>query len=426
MQARYSNAKVGSLKSELFGFEIDSSKINEVTAAGYKSYSIAVYDENVTNDRFQNIFLEINGSEEQRASLITYTINSEKTVTNIEVTPLSGEAPAGSEQKCSMVYFEYCYTCSCAGHGCYDICDCGLGPIKVVESEMVCTFPEFGNGPSIPTSPSQPGGQTGGGGGGVSGNPSIAVPNPATAEKARKKAFGLKLFALGIRPQYDALPENVQGEIWNFLESSLTNGELTVIASEYPVNVVDFAMQMINYLIVNPQPEFTSTNFPGMENGMPFEWWNDDVYINQNFTIFEQLPNVFEIILFKLFPEKALLHINNSLTALNKAYELFLNGTLPGIQDGKADAFRHAYWNALDTSEFGSGLTKVFTDAHEAFSSGLPKQMDLHNNFKGREKADIMNFNFFTSDLEISSSILIEVYIGHLVYINNGVLIPTN
>lgn len=70
------------------------------------------------------------------------------------------------------------------------------------------------------------------------------------------------------------------------------------------------------------------------------------------------------------------------------------NGTLMCIEDGRADAFLHAYWNALDTAEIGSVVTEIFTDAHEAFSSGLSKQMDLYNNEKGREKAIFMHFNF--------------------------------
>ncbi len=66
------------------------------------------------------------------------------------------------------------------------------------------------------------------------------------------------------------------------------------------------------------------------------------------------------------------------------------------------------------------------TTAHEENSSGLPKQMDLFNNQKGREKAINMSFNFFTSDSDIADSILIEVYVGHLRFILNGVLTPTD
>jgi hypothetical protein len=280
----------------------------------------------------------------------------------------------------------------------------------------------------------------GGGGGGTSGNnnplyPSPTNPTPSNPNAPQEPGL-VNPDGTGTIVSEPVIPVSMvrvlglnlaQKAWWN----AVANAEAVGIITDYwnesdkDIETREISKRIIDYLIQNPQQEYTNENYPGIGN-MPFKWWEDDVYIKQNFTIFEQLPNAFEIILFNLFPEKALLHVNNSLTALNKAQELFLDGTLPGIEDGKADAFRHAYWNALDTSEFGSELTKVFTDAHEAFSSGLPKQMDLHNNLKGREKAEIMNFNFFTNDSDISSSILIEVYIGHLVYINNGVLIPTN
>ncbi|MFP2929114.1 DUF6973 domain-containing protein [Pyxidicoccus sp. 3LG] len=57
--------------------------------------------------------------------------------------------------------------------------------------------------------------------------------------------------------------------------------------------------------------------------------------------------------------------------------------------DGHRDAFRHAYWNALMTREFGEEWTKQFATAHE----GLPgnyadrEAMDLYNNQVGREIA---------------------------------------
>ncbi|WP_164017041.1 DUF6973 domain-containing protein [Pyxidicoccus trucidator] len=58
-------------------------------------------------------------------------------------------------------------------------------------------------------------------------------------------------------------------------------------------------------------------------------------------------------------------------------------------QDGHRDAFRHAYWNALMTREFGAEWTQQFATAHE----GLPgnpadrEAMDLYNNEVGRQIA---------------------------------------
>ncbi|UGT57562.1 DUF6973 domain-containing protein [Nocardia asteroides] len=54
--------------------------------------------------------------------------------------------------------------------------------------------------------------------------------------------------------------------------------------------------------------------------------------------------------------------------------------------DGHADAFRHAYWNARMTQEFGPEWTESFTTSHEKVG-GNPaarEAMDLYNNQLGR------------------------------------------
>ena len=172
------------------------------------------------------------------------------------------------------------------------------------------------------------------------------------------------------------------------------------------------------------------TNYPGMNEGMPYNWWKDDEFIRNNLLVAFEVPNIFEILAFNMFPAYALLHIENSTTALDEAISLTINNptvfTPTGIEDGKADAFRHAYWNALDSAEFGPNITKIFTTAHEAFSCGLPKTMDLYNNQKGRQNTADNGFGFTTSNSMIKSSILNDVYLGNLVYINNILLTTTN
>lgn len=52
------------------------------------------------------------------------------------------------------------------------------------------------------------------------------------------------------------------------------------------------------------------------------------------------------------------------------------------LDDG--DAFRHTYWSALLTYEFGSSFAIQLTNAHEANTpEGIDKNMDLHNNNNG-------------------------------------------
>lgn len=64
--------------------------------------------------------------------------------------------------------------------------------------------------------------------------------------------------------------------------------------------------------------------------------------------------------------------------------------------NGKGDAVRHAFWNALSTVRLGETLTKQLTDAHETDPHPDPTytnhykevQMDLFNNAVGRQIAN--------------------------------------
>jgi hypothetical protein len=57
--------------------------------------------------------------------------------------------------------------------------------------------------------------------------------------------------------------------------------------------------------------------------------------------------------------------------------------------DGHRDAFRHCFWNARLTKEFGFNWTKQFTTAHEALPGNTASReaMDLYNNEVGRKIA---------------------------------------
>lgn len=65
----------------------------------------------------------------------------------------------------------------------------------------------------------------------------------------------------------------------------------------------------------------------------------------------------------------------------------------PGsLQDGKGDAFRHAYWNALITSNASAQVAEEFTTIHELsnhtdVTEPVPYAMDMHNNYQGRKIA---------------------------------------
>jgi hypothetical protein len=193
---------------------------------------------------------------------------------------------------------------------------------------------------------------------------------------------------------------------------------------------LQFTSELIETLINNQQPIYNNLNYPGKADGMPFEWWKDNEYMATNLIVVEGGPNAAEILVFGIFPGQALKHVENSIEAQNRAQELVNNGIIsggqPGLTDGKGDAFRHAYWNALGTATIGRYITKLFTDAHEAFASGLSKQMDLFNNQKGIDTAINMGFNTSTSNSVIEHAIVTELNHGNLKYIKNGVLTATN
>jgi hypothetical protein len=94
--------------------------------------------------------------------------------------------------------------------------------------------------------------------------------------------------------------------------------------------------------------------------------------------------------------------------------------------DDRADAVRHATWNALNTRDNGLSLATAFADAHEVGNSGLAVSMDLHNNKWGRD-AFIALTQLYSNptDGQIGDSIMAMLASGTLRYIYNGQLVPT-
>ncbi|WP_406275077.1 hypothetical protein OH799_02395 [Nocardia sp. NBC_00881] len=89
--------------------------------------------------------------------------------------------------------------------------------------------------------------------------------------------------------------------------------------------------------------------------------------------------------------------------------------------DGHGDAFRHAYWNARMTQEFGDDWTKAYTTAHEKTGGNPPAReaMDLFNNEKGRE---IGRDNSDASPEELKAKIGAAIRDGKMVVLDT----PTN
>jgi hypothetical protein len=97
-----------------------------------------------------------------------------------------------------------------------------------------------------------------------------------------------------------------------------------------------------------------------------------------------------------------------------------------GLTDGHADAFRHAYWNALMTQRYGEEWARDFATAHERnpSSHNVPVGMDLHNNEVGRQ---IAQANPDASPEQLATLVEQAVKDGKMVVIDkNDTLVPSN
>jgi len=103
--------------------------------------------------------------------------------------------------------------------------------------------------------------------------------------------------------------------------------------------------------------------------------------------------------------------------ALNEAAGLF-----PGmlLWNDRGDAFRHAYWNAQMTKEFGKEFALAFSKAHETGFSLSPNReevfMDLYNNSVG---IDIAISFPNASNVQLQALVMAALNEGRL-YVWNG------
>ena len=109
-------------------------------------------------------------------------------------------------------------------------------------------------------------------------------------------------------------------------------------------------------------------------------------------------------------------YLFNAQKATWAAEDLFPNS----LRNGKGDAFRHAYWNALNVILLGDTLATSLATAHEDKPSSYSfdfkeKQMDLFNNAVGRSKSNWLSDGYNS----LTESILFAITNGELRYLSN-------
>jgi hypothetical protein len=93
--------------------------------------------------------------------------------------------------------------------------------------------------------------------------------------------------------------------------------------------------------------------------------------------------------------------------------------------DGRGDAFRHAYWNAMLTERFGAEWTEKYTTAHEGLPDNPPETeaMDLHNNQVGRDIA--LRYPGAT-DKQLQTLVRLAIERGDMMIVHNQTLYPSD
>lgn len=143
------------------------------------------------------------------------------------------------------------------------------------------------------------------------------------------------------------------------------------------------------------------------------------------YNIFGKNATKEELLLVAKYPTQSVKVFNNSSTASSTASSLYKAETL---YLGNGDAFRHAYWNALNVKSVGADIAKAFANAHESETpEGNDKTMDLRNNTVGRNIGRIYSNS---SNATIKNKVIEAVNQGRLyrLYNNNikGKLIATD
>ena len=186
---------------------------------------------------------------------------------------------------------------------------------------------------------------------------------------------------------------------------------------------------LLETLLITGIEDFDEFNYPGIDEGFHFEWWLDKDFINENISfdlLDEGLGDLTarEKVLVVLYPIQALIIKNNKEPATLETVDRFgFNG-----RNEKSDAFRHAFFNAMNANDAGRRVANLFSDAHESevpTNLILEKEMDLFNNEVGLDIGD--DASIFVSDQELSDQVWDALTDGELRFLDPlGPIVPPN
>ena len=427
-------------------FIIDSTTVKQITINGKTTYTIAIRRATPTPTYFENLIVQVSNIDSTRAFISKFT-PAQKMVFNENHNTTSFQGTSEIKE----IHYNGSIFSARIGNICITQMMCSYGGTEHPAGEKCGSSYPKTTCVEITGGSGQSGSGSGAGAGGYSGTGGTSGSSTSGSGSNGGSDSG-QVYTAPVIPTYTSINLTTalslspakqtwisnNGTVKKQLQQFLFNYPFSTSNFTFALNAVNFYMQntssTINQEFIseimlaidsNPQAVYDINNFPGKTDNMPFEWWKDNSYIQQNLKMVTDSninsappqPNEREVLLFSQFPLHALVHVKNSNIALNKSKSLVTNGTFTRIHNGKADAFRHAFWNAYDTVQIGATITKLFTDAHEwnSGNNALESQMDFYNNQEGINLGNTLSL--FSTESLVESTIITAIYDGSLQYL---------
>ncbi len=193
----------------------------------------------------------------------------------------------------------------------------------------------------------------------------------------------------------------------------------------------EICTQHLNSLILETDYYNLVNNYATQNPNSYKMWWEDDVWLSNpyNFSLtIEPTGNQYDRLtqaeknLAKLHPVEAYKIGQNATTAITESQNIYPN--TPLLND-KGDAFRHAFWMAMNERDcgedgMGNSIAYLFGVAHESedpAALSLEKTMDLFNNSIGISIGSSYTVPIFVSDNTVSIDVLTKLLNGELRYL---------
>jgi hypothetical protein len=425
-----------------YGFSIDYTTIKEVNINNFTSYTMLIRRDSTNVNFYENLVVQVNELDETLAYVVKYIPSSSESDNQsnenslfkgeTKITPITynaNESPYGKiVWGCNYLYEVLCNgiaegICGGSYHEVRSECnEFTSSCISLVQVDRSCGYYDDGTGE---------GGGENNTNGSTSGAPTGNTSNPLDEE-----------YESGYDPTdpsihggviTSAIPDEDVEDLMNTFINTLslaqqiwwndtaTDTQQSQIESYINANGdFEFAQQAIEALRNDGEVDFEEMDYPGMDIGYSYQWWLDEEFVETNFS-FELDDQNFgdltaeEKLLVAFFPAQALIIKANKNPAEQETFNRFgING-----RNDKSDAFRHAFFNAMNANDVGIQLALAFSNAHESETPSLlikEVQMDIHNNAIGVNIG--VNASIFVSDLDLSNTVYQSLLNGLLYYLN--------